>query len=201
MCPYCYIGKRRLERALEQFDHAEDIDIEWKSYQLNPNMETNPDANLNEYLAETKGWSLEQSRQMTQQVTDMAANEGLDYNLDEAAVANSFRAHKLIQFAKSHDLGAQAEEALFEAYFIKSSNIDDAETLIDIAVQIGLDPDETHKALASETYAALVNKDIREARAMNVRGVPFFLLNEKYSISGAQESDIFLEALHKVRER
>ncbi|MCW9706440.1 DsbA family oxidoreductase [Aliifodinibius sp. 1BSP15-2V2] len=198
MCPFCYIGKRRLEKALDQFDHSDDIALEWKSYQLNPDMKTDADANINEYLAQTKGWSVAHAQQMNQRVTDMAAAEGLEYNMDEAVVANSFQAHTLIQYAKSQSLGDEAEEALFEAYFIKSRNIDDTETLLDIAVQVGLDPDESHKALSSDTYAEAVKADIQEARNMRVRGVPFFLLNKKYSISGAQDTDIFLQALNKV---
>lgn len=201
MCPFCYIGKRRFEQALEQFDHADDIDIEWKSYQLNPNMETDPEASIHEYLAQTKGWTVDEARQMNQRVTDMAADVGLEYHMDEAVVANSFQAHTLIQYAKSQSLGDEAEEALFEAYFVQSRNIDDTETLIDIAVQIGLDPDETHKALSSDTYAEAVKDDIREARDMRVRGVPFFLLDQKYSISGAQETRVFLQALNKVWEK
>lgn len=200
MCPFCYIGKRRLEQALEQFDHAENIDIEWKSFQLNPDMKTNPEISINGYLARTKGWSLEQARQANQHVTDMAAEVGLDYHMDEAVVANSFRAHTLIQFAKTKNLGSEAEEALFEAYFVQSKNIDDTETLIDIAGHIGLDADETHKALSSDTYVTAVKEDIQEARAMNVRGVPFFVFDQKYALSGAQQPEAFLQALNRAWE-
>lgn len=145
MCPFCYIGKRRFEQALEQFEYSDDIDVEWKSFQLNPSMETDPDKNINEYLAEAKGWSPEQARQMNQRVTDMAAEEGLEYNMDQAVVANSFDAHRLIQFAKKLDKGAEAEEALFRAYFTESKNIADHNTLLKIAEAIGLDVDETKK--------------------------------------------------------
>lgn len=200
MCPFCYIGKRRLEQALEQFDNAQDIDIEWKSFQLNPDMETDPDANINEYLARTKGWSLEQARQANQHVTNMAAEVGLDYHMDEVVVANSFWAHMLIQFAKTKNLGGEAEEALFDAYFVQSKNIDDTGTLIDIAGHIGLDADETHKALSSGIYAVAVKEDIQQARAMNVRGVPFFVFDQKYALSGAQQPEAFLQTLNRAWE-
>jgi predicted DsbA family dithiol-disulfide isomerase len=200
MCPFCYIGKRRLEQALEQFDHADEIEIEWRSFQLNPDMETDPDISINEYLAESKGWPLDYARQMNERVTDMAAEVGLEYNMDRAVVANSFDAHRLIQFTKEHDKGGDAEEALFHAYFTESKNIADHETLVDIAADIGLDPEEMQKVLKSDKYANAVNHDLEMASRMNIRGVPFFLFNRKYGVSGAQETELFVKALEKSFE-
>lgn len=197
MCPFCYIGKRRMEQAMEQFDHADDIRIEWKSFQLNPDMETDPDVSINEYLAESKGWPLDHARQMNERVTKMAAEVGLEYNMDQAVVANSFDAHRLIQFAKEHDKGGEAEEALFHAYFTEGKNIADHETLGGIASAIGLDSDETQEVLESDKYANAVKQDIEMAKNMNIRGVPFFLFDRKYGVSGAQQTDLFLEALEK----
>lgn len=195
MCPFCYIGKRRFEQALQQFKYADKIEVEWKSFQLNPDMETDPDQNINEYLAETKGWSLEQARQMNQRVTEMAKEVGLEYKMDQAVGANSFDAHRLIQFAKENNKGAEAEEALFSAYFTDSKNIADHETLLKIADTIGLDIDETQTVLKSDRYTNQVKHDIEIASSINIRGVPFFLFDRKFAVSGARETEVFLKAL------
>ncbi|GAA5520979.1 DsbA family oxidoreductase [Aliifodinibius salicampi] len=195
MCPFCYIGKRRFEQALNQFEYADEVKVEWRSFQLNPDMETAPNASINEYLAESKGWSLNEARQMNERVTKMAAEEGLEYHMDQAVVANSFDAHRLIQFAKSNDLGDEAEETLFQAYFTEGKNMDDTDTLVEIAEQIGLVTQETREVLKSDQYAKAVQHDIQTAQAMNIRGVPFFLFNRKFAVSGAQESETFLKAL------
>ncbi len=197
MCPFCYIGKRRFEQALEQFEYADRIDIEWRSFQLNPDMETDLDASIHEYLADSKGWSLEQARQMNQRVTDMAAEMGLEYNMDQAVVANSFNAHRLIQFAKTNNKGDEAEEALFRAYFTAGKNMDDLDTLVAIAQDIGLDGDDTRAVLESNQFANAVKHDIQTAKGMNIRGVPFFLFDRKYGVSGAQETQTFLKALQQ----
>lgn len=195
MCPFCYIGKRRFEKALDQFEYADEVEIIWRSFQLNPDMETDPDVNINEYLAEAKGWSLQKAQQMNQRVTDMAAEEGLEYNMDQAVVANSFDAHRLIQFAKEHNKADEAEEVLFRSYFTEGKNIADHDTLSAIASEIGLDADETREVLQSNQFDNQVKHDIEIASGINIRGVPFFLFNRKFAVSGARESEIFLKAL------
>lgn len=195
MCPFCYIGKRRFEQALDQFEYADDIKVEWKSFQLNPDMETDPDLNINDYLADVKGWSPEQAQQMNQRVTDMAAEMGLEYNMDEAVVANSFDAHRLVQFAKDYNKGSEAEEALFRAYFTEGKNIADHGTLAKIADDIGLDGDKVTNMLDSDQYANAVKHDIQIASGMNIQGVPFFVFGRKYAVSGARETSVFLKAL------
>ena len=195
MCPFCYIGKRRFENALGQFKHDDEIEIEWRSFQLNPDLETDPEININDYLAEAKGWSPEQARQMNRRVTDMASEEGLTYNMDQAVVANSFDAHRLVQYAKTENRGDAAEERLFEAYFSQGKNIDDRDTLVSIGQDIGLDPENCRSVLQSDQFANAVKHDIETARGMNIRGVPFFLFNRKFGVSGAQETDTFLKAL------
>jgi predicted DsbA family dithiol-disulfide isomerase len=195
MCPFCYIGKRRFEQALEQFEYADNVEVEWKSFQLNPDMETDPDININDYLAEAKGWSPEQARQMNQRVTDMAKEEGLEYDMDQAVVANSFDAHRLIQFAKTHNKGNDAEEALFRAYFTEGKNIADHDTLVQLASNIELDPEETKEVLNTDRYTNQVKHDIEVASSINIRGVPFFLFDRKFAVSGARETEVFLKAL------
>lgn len=197
MCPFCYIGKRRFENALENFEYNDEIEVTWRSFQLNPDMETNPDANINEYLAKAKGWSFEQAQQMNQRVTNMAADEGLEYNMDQAVVANSYDAHRLAQFAKDRGKGDEMEEALFKAYFTDGKNIADHQTLIALAEGIGIDPTEAKSILESEKYANAVDHDIQLAQNINITGVPFFLFDRKFAVSGARETEVFLKALQQ----
>jgi len=198
MCPFCYIGKRKFEAALAKFEHKEEVEIVWKSFQLNPDMKTDPKKNINQYLAEIKGWSLDQAKEMNDRVTGIAKAVGLQYDFDKAIVANSFDAHRLIQFAKSEGKGDAAEERLFKAYFTEGKNISDHSILIHLASEIGLDTTEVKNMLDSTNYANEVNNDIREALEIGVRGVPFFLIDRKYAVSGAQESEIFTQAFIKA---
>ncbi len=198
MCPFCYIGKRRFEKALGQFPGKEDIEVTWKSFQLNPDMKTEPGKNITQYLSEVKGWSLAQARQANEHVTQMAKEAGLQYNLDKAVVANSFDAHRVLQLAKVNGKGDAMEEQLFNAYFTEGKNIADHETLIQLAVAAGLDQDTVKKVLNSDEFTEAVEKDIYEARQIGVRGVPYFVLNDRYAVSGAQPAETFLGALNKA---
>lgn len=197
MCPFCYIGKRRFEKALEAFPYKNDIKIEWKSYQLSPNMKTDTNKNINQFLAEHKGISIEEAQNMNNYVTDMAAKEGLVYNFDTAIVANSSNAHRFTHFAKKQGKQIEAEEMLFKAYFTDGKNIDDYSILIDLGSTIGLEASALNAALENNDYADDVKSDISEAHAIGVRGVPFFVFNRKYAISGAQETNTFLQALEQ----
>lgn len=198
MCPFCYIGKRKFEDALEQFENKNNIEIVWKSFQLNPSMETNQGKNINQYLAEIKGWSLEQAKEMNKQVTGMAANVGLTYDFDKAVVANSFNAHQLIQLAKTQNKGNEAEERLFKAYLSEGKNTDDYQTLVELATEIGIDSKSIEETLTNNTFAEQVHADVQEAQQLGIRGVPFFVIDRKYGVSGAQESATFLDALTKA---
>jgi predicted DsbA family dithiol-disulfide isomerase len=198
MCPFCYIGKRRFEDALQHFEHKDEIEIEWKSFQLNPDMVTDPDINIDQYLAEIKGFTLDHAKQLNAHVTQMAAEAGLTYNFDKAIVANSFNAHRYSHLAKKHGLGIEAEEQLFKAYFTDGKNIDDKDTLIELGVALGLDATEVKQTLESNAYADEVKHDIAEARQLGIQGVPFFVLNNKYGISGAQAVPVFEQTLEKA---
>lgn len=198
MCPFCYIGKRKFENALAQFAHKDNVEIVWKSFQLNPYMETNPNKSINEYLAEAKGWTLTQAKEANQYVTQVAQQVGLTYNMDKAVVANSFDAHRFSHLAKQHGLQDAAEERLFKAYFTEGANTGDHATLMQLGTEIGLDAAEVKTMLDSDLYADEVKHDIYEAQQVGVRGVPFFVLNEKYAVSGAQESALFLQALNQT---
>ena len=197
MCPFCYIGKRRLEEALEQFDHSEDIEVEWKSFQLRPEMETQPEVSINEHLAEAKGWSVQEAAEFNKRMQDMADETGLTFNMDQAVVANSFDAHRFAHFAKDQGKGDAAEEALFKAYFTDGKNTDDHDVLVALGETIGLDTEKTRAVLESEQYANAVKHDISVSRNIGVQGVPFFVFNRKYAVSGAQPTDTFLDVLKK----
>ena len=198
MCPFCYIGKRKLETALDLFPNRDEIHIEWKSYQLNPEMKTDSGKNINSYLAEVKGISVERAEQMNAYVTKMAKEVGLVYKMENAIVANSFDAHRFSHFAKSKGLQDAAEESLFKAYFSDGKNTADAETLSNLAADVGLVKEEVLSMLSSNQYEEAVAEDINEANEIGVNGVPFFVFNRRYAISGAQDSQIFLETLVKA---
>jgi predicted DsbA family dithiol-disulfide isomerase len=161
-------------------------------------MKTDPSKNMTEYLAEIKGWSIQQAKEMNAHVTNMAKEVGLHYDFEKAIVANSFDAHRLIQLAKKHGKGDAAEEQLFKAYFTEGKNTDDHKTLLEIGQSIGLDELEIKEVLASNQFSEEVKKDINEAQQIGVRGVPFFVVDRKYGVSGAQPSEIFLETLTKA---
>ena len=197
MCPFCYIGKRRFEEALQNFEHKDEVEIEWKSFQLNPDLKTDPSLNITQYLADAKGWTIEYAQQLNDQVTEMAAGVGLTYDFDRAVVANSFDAHRFAHLAKRNGLGNQAEEALFKAYFTDGENIADHATLTELGINIGLEEKEIKNTLASDAFAGEVKHDIAEAGYLGIRGVPFFVMNGKYAVSGAQMVPVFAETLEK----
>jgi len=197
MCPFCYIGKRKFEAALNQFPDKQNVELIWKSFQLAPDMKTDTSKNINQYLALHKGITLQEAKAMNDRVTQMAAKVGLVYNFDKAIVANSFNAHRFSHFAKQNGKQNEAEEQLFKAYFTDGKNTDDFLTLIQLGEEIGLDTVALKKALESNMYADEVKADIHEARKVGVRGVPFFVFDRKYAVSGAQETQVFLQTLEK----
>lgn len=198
MCPFCYIGKRKFEKALDGFPYKNNIEVEWKSFELDPTLKTDPNTSIYQYLSKRKGWSLEQTKQISQQVVEMAKQVGLTFNMDKAVVANSFDAHRLSHLAKSKGLQDKMEERLFSAYFTEGKNTGDQNTLIELGKEIGLNETEIKSMFASDLYINEVKQDEIKAQQVGARGVPFFVLSNKYAISGAQESQTFLNALHKA---
>ncbi len=198
MCPFCYIGKRKFEMALNQFEGKDKVEITWKSFQLDPSIVTDASKSVNQFLAERKGWSLEHAAQMNDHVTKIAKEVGLEYNLDKSVVANSFDAHRFSNLAKKHNCQNEAEEQLFKAYFTDGKNTADFDTLIQLGVEIGLDAVEIKQMLESDDYSEAVRMDIYEAQQIGVSGVPFFLFIDKYTISGAQDTSVFLQALTTI---
>jgi predicted DsbA family dithiol-disulfide isomerase len=195
MCPFCYIGKRRFENALKQLSFKDEIEIEWKAFQLDPSIKNEPGKNIHQYLAERKGFSVQKAKELNDQVTGMAAAEGLQYNFDKAVVANSFNAHRFAHLAKAQGNGEAAEESLFRAYFTEGKDISDSDTLVQLGMDIGLDGAAVKQVLESDAYTKEVQKDIAEAEALAIRGVPFFVIDRKYAVSGAQATETFVQAL------
>ncbi|MES1213913.1 MAG: DsbA family oxidoreductase [Bacteroidota bacterium] len=197
MCPFCYIGKRKFENALKQFANKDEIEIQWRSFQLAPDMETDTSKNVYDYLADKKGWTIDYSKKVHHQLENTAKEVGLHYDFDKAVPANSFKAHRFSHLAAKHNLQDAAEERLFAAYFTEGKNIDDTATLVELGKDLGLNPEEVVTVLESEAYSNEVNQDIYRAEQVGVRGVPFFVFDNKYAVSGAQPSEVFLSALQK----
>ena len=198
MCPFCYIGKRRYELALKDLPFADQVELEWKSYQLSPDLKTDLSTNVYAYLAKHRQMPIEQAKAVSDQITASAATVGLTYDFDKAVVANTFRAHEFAHFAKQHGKQDAAEERLFKAYFTEGKNVDDVAVLKALATEIGLDGQALEKALNDRTYEDAVREDVYEAQQVGVRGVPFFVYNRKYGISGAQDESVFRQTMEKA---
>ncbi len=197
ICPFCYIGKRKLERALTRFPARDRIEITWKSFQLQPDVRTDPAMNALRHLAVRKGWSMDFARQAAADVSGRAREVGLDFHYDKTIVANTFDAHRLAHFATSRGLGDEMQEALFKAYFTDGRNIGDHATLVELATGVGLPASDVRSVLASDSFADEVRRDIDEALQMGIAGVPFFVFDGKYAVSGAQDESVFLQALER----
>lgn len=200
MCPFCYIGKRHFEQAVASLPNPENIEVEWKSFQIDPEIPEQITGNTNvyEYLAERKGITVQQSMDMHKSVVEMAANAGLSYRFDIAKVANSKKAHCIIQFAKTKNLGDKAEEEFFKAYFFNGKDLSLEADLLEISEKIGITAEEMQFALTDESYAYAVKQDVQEADALGIRGVPFFVFNRKYGVSGAQPAQAFIDTINQV---
>jgi len=195
MCPFCYIGKRHFEQAIEKLPFKNEIEVDWKSFQLNPEYHNTNKETVYDYLSRSKGMPVEQAKQMTKQVVDMAANAGLSIDFDTNIPANTFNPHRLIHLAAKHNLQDLAEEKLFEAHFVNSKNIGETDVLVDLAVEISLDKDEAIAVLNSDQFAEAVRYDIYESQNLGIRGVPYFVMDRKYGVSGAQPVQAFTDAL------
>lgn len=200
-CPWCYIGKRRLETALSkfaQYSGASQVELEYHSYQLDPSSPVDYPGTQAEYLSRHLGASSDAVARMSTQVTSVAAAEGLQYRLDAVKVTNTAKAHELIHFAAANGKGAEMKERLLSAYFSEGRHVGHVDELADLAAEVGLDRAAAIQALESGTYASVVADDKAEAVALGIRGVPFFVIDGKYGLSGAQDSELFLKALTQV---
>ncbi|WP_428235555.1 DsbA family oxidoreductase [Gracilimonas sp.] len=198
-CPFCYIGKRHLEEALHKLPDL-DVDIVWKSFELDPNAPVDSDLDIYGTLAKKYGRDRAWAKQMNANMVQMASGAGLDFNMDEVKPTNSFNAHQLIHLARKHGKQGEMKEALLSAYFVEGKHVGDKETLVQIASNVGLDQNEAKEVLQNNTYSSQVVNDVEEAHRLGVQGVPFFYINDKYGLSGAQPVEVFTEALQKIAE-
>jgi predicted DsbA family dithiol-disulfide isomerase len=197
-CPWCYIGKRRFESALAQFEHRDEVKIVWRSFELAPDAPNTSEDTLNEMLAKKYGMSLQRAMDANQQVTSLAASEGLDYHLEKARYGNTFDAHRLIHLAAEYNLQDAMKERLLKAYFSDGLAVSDRDTLVQLAAETGIDPEKARSVLASDAYASDVRADEQRAGTFGISGVPFFAFDEKYGVSGAQPTEVFSEVLSRA---
>jgi predicted DsbA family dithiol-disulfide isomerase len=201
VCPWCYIGKRRLEKALERLPDPDVVTVLWRSFELNPGAPRTSTETTRAMLARKYGVSLAEADGMQARVTALAAAEGLKYRLELTRPESSFDGHRLIHFAASQglqgDLQGVMKERLFSAYFTEGVSLGDREALIRLAEEAGLDGREAGKALEEGSFADAVRADEERAVRLGIRGVPFFVIAGKYGISGAQPVEVMLEAMEK----
>lgn len=197
-CPWCFIGKRRFEKALAEFPHRDEVTVTWHSYQLDPTIPEHYDGSELDYLAKVKRMDPAQVRGMLEHVTSTAETEGLQYDFNTLVVANSFAAHELLHLAKERGVAGTVKEALLSAHFEKGQDIGDRQVLVAIGASAGLDASEVNAALDSRRYREAVDDDIRKARSLGIQGVPFFVIENKWGISGAQPAELFSQALEQA---
>jgi predicted DsbA family dithiol-disulfide isomerase len=200
VCPWCYIGKRRFESALAQFPHRDEVEVTWHSFELDQSAPASRTGPRVEMLAAKYGMSVEQAAAMHDQMTQTAAAEGLEFDFDNAKDGNTFDAHRLIHLAAEHGVQDAAEERLMRAYFTEGEPIGDRETLIRLAAEIGLDAGEARRVLESDAYAGAVRADEDLAHRLGISGVPFFVIDRRYGVSGAQPAELLLQALERAWE-
>ncbi|ACX66228.1 DsbA family oxidoreductase [Paenibacillus sp. FSL H8-0457] len=198
MCPFCYIGKRRFESALEQFPHKDQVEVVYRSFELDPNASYMPGVSMDELLAAKYGMSIEQAKAANANVTQQAAGVGLTYHMDRVIPANSFDAHRLVHFAAQHGKMKDMTERLFRAYFTDAENLEDKNLLADLAAEVGLEREQAMAVLESDAFQSEVRADEAAATNLGIRGVPFFVLGGKYAVSGAQPLEVFTDALDKA---
>lgn len=194
--PFCYIGKRRLEDAIKQIDHP--IEVTYRCFELDPTAERDIKENMYEKLAQKYGMSIAQAKANTENMVQMAKEDGLEYHLDTLILTNTFDAHRLTMYAKTRGLMQEMTERILRAYFTESKHIGDHETLTELAAEVGLDRKEVEKMLASDEMADAVRADEQTAQQYRITGVPFYLINKKYALTGAQPTEVFVQALNKV---
>lgn len=197
-CPWCYIGKRSFDTALADFPQRENVEVTFHSYELAPDTPENYQGSEIDFLTSRKGISREQAQTLLDRVTAAAAKNGLSYHFDRVQHAKTLKAHQLLHLAATVGKQAEMSERLFAAYFVEGKQVSDNEVLVGLASDIGLDPQAATEALADERYLPAVQQDIADAGRLGIQGVPFFVFNEKYGVSGAQESASFRQVLDQL---
>ncbi|MBL8010407.1 MAG: DsbA family oxidoreductase [Flavobacteriales bacterium] len=198
VCPFCYIGKRELERALAAFPHRDSVQVVWRSFELDPDAPPSTGQSTIAMLMERYGISEADARARVQGVVDRAAGLGLRYDMERTVVGSSFDAHRLLHYAKAQGRAEAVKERLFRAYFTEGGHLADRTLLQRITREEGLDGEVLGRGLAGDAWVEDVRADEREAQALGVRGVPFFVFDRRFAVSGAQAQDVFRQALEKA---
>lgn len=197
-CPWCFIGKRRFEAALASFPHRDAVDVTWRSYQLDPALPEHYDGTELEYLSSRKGMPAQQVSQMFDHVAQQAKGEGLDYHFEKVVVANSFTAHRLIHLAAAHGKQDAAKERLLSDHFEHGKDIGSRGYLSSLGADLSLPAGEVEELFTTDKYTDEVRFDFQEARALGITGVPFFVIDRKFGLSGAQPTETFTAALNQA---
>jgi predicted DsbA family dithiol-disulfide isomerase len=197
-CPWCYLGKRQLESALAQFPHADQVQVVWRSFELDPSAPLHRDLSLTEAISHKYGLSPDQATTANHAITAAAAEQGLEYHLDRVVLTNTFNAHRLLHLANAYGLGGALKEELLAAYFTHGADLSDHVTLYSAAVAVGLDPTITLAMLDTDHFATEVFADELRAGDLGITGVPFFLIDGQVAVPGAQGADTILAALHRA---
>jgi predicted DsbA family dithiol-disulfide isomerase len=198
VCPWCYVGKRRLEAALAAFPARDSVEVQWHAFELDPGAPATREGSYEERLAEKYGRSLAEAAQMTASMTETAAAEGLDFRFDRARPGNTFDAHRLLHLAGLRGVQEDVKERLFRATFTEGEPISDPATLVRLVAEAGLDADEARAVLASDAYADEVRADEQQAAQLRISGVPFFVFDGKYGVSGAQPAEVLRQVLDRA---
>jgi predicted DsbA family dithiol-disulfide isomerase len=196
-CPWCYIGKRRFEAALARFEHRDDVNVTWRSFELDPEAPRERVGDRAERLAQKYGMTIDQARAAEEHLTAVAAGEGLGFRFDIARSGTTFDAHRVVHLAETHGLQDAMKERLLLAYFIEGELMADHDTLVRLAVEEGLDEQEVRELLAGDRYAEEVRDDERTATQLGISAVPTFVVDRRLGASGAQPPDALLELLRQ----
>jgi len=198
VCPWCYIGKRNLEAALAGFPHAERVTVEWRSFELDPTMPRHVGRSMDEVLERKYGLRPDQASAANRRMTELAETVGLEYHLDRVRIGNTFDAHRLLHLAAHEGLGGAMKERLLHAYFTEGRSVSDPDDLAGLAAEVGLDAARVAEVLSSDEFAFEVRADEDRAVELGSTGVPFFVLDGRFAIPGAQPPDVLLRLLHRV---
>jgi len=198
VCPWCYLGKRRFEHALAGFEYRDEVEVVYRSFELDPTIAPGTTQATVDMLARKYGMSLAQAHDAQRQMEQRAAGDGLEFRMDGLRSGNTRDAHRLLHLAKEHGKEPELVERLHRAYFTEQTSVFDAETLADLAVEVGLDRADAEKVLATDAYADAVEADERTARELGATGVPFFVIDRRYGVSGAQPVDVLRQALERA---
>lgn len=201
VCPFCYIGKKRLEQALASFPHRDEVEIIWKSYQLHPQFPQDA-AGIPavEYIKNAKGLTKEETLAMMQQVQSIGKSLEIDFDFEKSLIVNTLNGHRLIHFAQEHGLGNILKERLLKAHFSEGADVNDTNILVNLATEVGMDKKEVQEMLHSDRFTYEVSQDIQEGVNLGLRGVPFFVFNQKFGIAGAQPLEMFEQTLRQAYE-